>query len=639
MLNTYNYLFFIKDLVSLLTLAAIAYGLGARLCRVIGYKAPHAAHAFIFSSALGLILMSIIYLVQGLCHGLYPIVSYLLTLVLLGIAFGPLNDALKKMPDYLRFMKSNWRGEWILFACLGLAWMLNNLMAVLPPNQADVLLYHLGAPKAWLLSHQIIYIPHNYLSNFPMNLEMHYLNALVLGSDALAVMVHNYFTLLCALAVYAFVRRRHGSLAGSCGAVLFYAIPRVLQVAGWAYVDLGLAFYITVGICGLIEYLSDDEHSPGLLEVSALCLGGAIGVKYTGLLFGLAFGIILLLLARSITRSVTVRKLIEETAVLTGFGILPAIPWFLKNLVMTGNPVYPLAYNLFGGHDWSNELAVNFIAGHTSGAEGFSSIWPKLMEMQGGENPIGMFAIIISLIFLILPHIRYGTRLLSGFGIAYLLGFTVLTHQNLTFLLPVYPIWSIILTLALVRAFKWQTWLPNLFVIFLALIVLMNMGIEMNGGVYNDSFSILSGRKTKADMVGQPRDKMDMFTAMKNMKDKGTRVVFENVGDGYYCTKPYIANTLYDESVLRAALGKAEKVNDIINYLSDCEATHILFRGEPMISKDRKYLFFQTAYLIPEFKTGNYSLYEIGYSRVGQINSENTDIPFNPDGTPEYYPH
>ncbi len=39
-------------------------------------------------------------------------------------------------------------------------------------------------------------------------------------------------------------------------------------------------------------------------------------------------------------------------------------PWLVKNVIDTGNPVYPLAYGLFGGHDWDAALQAKWSAAH-----------------------------------------------------------------------------------------------------------------------------------------------------------------------------------------------------------------------------------------------------------------------------------
>ncbi len=58
-------------------------------------------------------------------------------------------------------------------------------------------------------------------------------------------------------------------------------------------------------------------------------------------------------------------------------GVLPALvgmsitclPWYAKNAVLTGNPVYPLAYSLFGGKGLDAATAVQWTAAHRVSVE------------------------------------------------------------------------------------------------------------------------------------------------------------------------------------------------------------------------------------------------------------------------------
>src|SRR5262249_27223978 len=50
-------------------------------------------------------------------------------------------------------------------------------------------------------------------------------------------------------------------------------------------------------------------------------------------------------------------------AVVLGAGIACG-PWFAKNWVMTGNPVYPLLYRLFDGRNWTPEKNGKWEWGH-----------------------------------------------------------------------------------------------------------------------------------------------------------------------------------------------------------------------------------------------------------------------------------
>ena len=47
-----------------------------------------------------------------------------------------------------------------------------------------------------------------------------------------------------------------------------------------------------------------------------------------------------------------------------GLSIVLFSPWLIRNTIYTGNPVFPLATNLFGRGYWSAESQARFRAGH-----------------------------------------------------------------------------------------------------------------------------------------------------------------------------------------------------------------------------------------------------------------------------------
>src|SRR5207237_10539207 len=83
-----------------------------------------------------------------------------------------------------------------------------------------------------------------------------------------------------------------------------------------------------------------------LWGVAGLLAGGAMACKYPALVSAvLPFGV---LAAVQAVRHRSARILVGYVA---GWAVVMA-PWLGKNLIDTGNPVYPLAYRVFGGQHW-----------------------------------------------------------------------------------------------------------------------------------------------------------------------------------------------------------------------------------------------------------------------------------------------
>src|SRR5262249_24802039 len=139
-------------------------------------------------------------------------------------------------------------------------------------------------------------------------------------------------------------------------ATLAYAtVPVVLWLSGTAYIDVpnGLCAGLGIALAALYCKSLDKKY----LWIAAIMLGLATASKYTGLHTIGAVG--LMLLAYGIKRKQTGEFL--KSAVLLGLlAVAIASPWYIKNVVNTGNPVYPFFYSKLGGHNWSAPQAEEY---------------------------------------------------------------------------------------------------------------------------------------------------------------------------------------------------------------------------------------------------------------------------------------
>lgn len=285
---------------------------------------------------------------------------------------------------------------WVLLGA-GLLYLVTLPYALTPAIQSDELRYHLAAPAAWLAAGRIEYLPHQAFSNFPFLIEMLFMIALALQGAEGAHMIHLAFLESCAVVVallaYLLIRRAgrapssgpHASaegartLAGLTG-VAFAAIPTATLLACWSFVDVATCAYFAAMIyVGALMLVSRNPPPGWLLGVMA---GGAIGTKYLMIPLGLGVALyfaVLLLLSRG--RS-ALRPLLQAV----GVASLLAAPWLVRNTMTTGNPVYPLAWSVFGGDDWSESNAGFYAA--KAAEKGFSAAETRVFRGSDGEGPV-----------------------------------------------------------------------------------------------------------------------------------------------------------------------------------------------------------------------------------------------------------
>ncbi len=245
------------------------------------------------------------------------------------------------------------------------------VLTLAPPSGADwdSLMYHLAAPQQYLRHGHIGELPYDHHSYFPFNMEMLFLWGLALRGPVLAKLFHWLMLPLCCAALVA-IGRRHLSLrAGLLAATLFASIPIVQIEATTAYIDLGLtAFTLLAYLCFANWKTTGDRM--WLISCGVFC-GFCLGTKYLGVLTFAWLGLwILGAMARE--RKWQIKPLLGATllALLLGGG------WYLRNYLWTGNPVYPFAYEIFDGKNWSLEMARQYTLDQK--AYGFGRSWEDL---------------------------------------------------------------------------------------------------------------------------------------------------------------------------------------------------------------------------------------------------------------------
>ncbi len=235
-----------------------------------------------------------------------------------------------------------------LFLALGMALSL----ALLPPTSFDGLLYHLKGPKLFLEAGQIEAYD-IFPLYFPSQFEMLYLFAMALRGDVAAKLLHVVFHFMLAGLVYATARRHLKLQEGWTAVLFFYAMPLVLTLAGWAYNDLGLAFYQMAAVYTLLHWRQTKQFN--WLLLSGALAGLAMGFKYTSFITPLFLaGLVLWNYRRQWKTAV------RPLSFLTLITALVGLPMYIRNWILVGNPVYPFLHDWLGGRFWDAYRAASY---------------------------------------------------------------------------------------------------------------------------------------------------------------------------------------------------------------------------------------------------------------------------------------
>jgi hypothetical protein len=293
----------------------------------------------------GLVTLAIGFVPGGLSGwGLY--VMGVFALIGCAVLFGEIERPFIKKPEGAEMLAP-------LVVAIGALFALFSVLAPSDIMDWDTLAYHLAVPKLWIEAGKIGYIPFIHHSNFPFTVDLLYVWGLRWGGESGAKAFQLAYLLIGAVLVFGLARQRYGTRAGWWATVAFVTVPVVLWEAGSAYIDVAHGLYAGGGILLAALAVADPERRR-LLVPAGLLLGFAAGTKYTGLQTIAAVGLVLVVAG-------LVRKQVGEgfkqAVVVGGLAMLVAAPWFVKNVVNTGNPVYPFFYERLGGHDWDQRRA------------------------------------------------------------------------------------------------------------------------------------------------------------------------------------------------------------------------------------------------------------------------------------------
>lgn len=230
--------------------------------------------------------------------------------------------------------------------------VLVSLIGALAPSTTldwDSLAYHLAVPKMWLAAGQMQFVSFIHHSNFPFAIDNLFLWGLAWGGESGAKAFSVLYLVAALCLVYGIARQRFGEEIAPWVAAGFASVPAVQWLSGTAYLDVAHAAFVGLAIHGLARFAQTRDVA-SILYVG-LGLSGSLASKYTGLQTAAVLGVIFLfLLRRKSGPPIPWRGI--GLAVLSM--VVIAGPWYVRNVVNTGNPVYPFFYSVLGGKNWSD---------------------------------------------------------------------------------------------------------------------------------------------------------------------------------------------------------------------------------------------------------------------------------------------
>jgi len=231
---------------------------------------------------------------------------------------------------------------WIALLVLhGYSW----LCSAPAPAFRDDLIYHLYFPACWLQDHTISIVPQPFgdpaPAYYPCATELLLCLPLGLaGTDMCRLLMQWSYVAVCAMGILRLAEALGGSRgAGALAALSFLVAEPLIWGVRCHVAEVALSCFLTWSVVFVLEFQQRRDWGSHLL----LCvsLGLLMGTKVTGIALSLpvllAFGYVLF----------RCRRVSMALSAATVIAVLGS-PFYLRNLVVVGNPLYPLDWSLLG---------------------------------------------------------------------------------------------------------------------------------------------------------------------------------------------------------------------------------------------------------------------------------------------------
>jgi 4-amino-4-deoxy-L-arabinose transferase-like glycosyltransferase len=441
----------------------------------------------------------------------------------------------------------------VVFFLLGLT------MCFLPPRDYDALEYHLGAPAEYLRAGRIHFLPHNVYSSFPSNMEMLYLFSLSVADlpftgAAVAKTINLFVITLAAASVFCLGREFIGERAGLMAASAFYLHPLTIFVMSDPYVEGGLVLYTVLALHGAVSYAT--TRSPGRAAAAGIAAGLAVGCKYTAAVF-VAVPVVLFvaLVARN-------RKGFAAAAVAACCLAAAFLPWAARNAINTRNPVYPLAYRIFGGAEWSAEQDARFAkahrppeapAGDTPGSDGLHELGRRLFNLLAHRTSGSPFLLVFVPLAFILARERRTILALGFFLWCFSIWFLV-THRVDRFMMPALPALCLLAGIGADRAGSESVVMRFAAAATLAISAALTAAAEhIRLGSLPVAFGLMSEEKWLQTISERTTYSTQAADYINGLPEE-SRILLVGDAQTYYLQRPIVYSVVFNDGAIQALL-------------------------------------------------------------------------------------
>jgi len=484
------------------------------------------------------------------------------------------------------------------------------IAALAPPTAKDTLLYHFALPKAYLAVGGAPEIPYNIAGYYPLGVEMHAVWAMLLGApfgprvgEAAAGATLFLFAPLLVMVVYSWARE-HADPAWAAAAALMVAwVPTVYDVAASAYVDLALAGYTALAVRAFGRWWS--APGPGPLVWVAAGVGGALSIKLSAAFMLLPMAA--LALFRALQRGTdpgaprsAPGTLALSAASALGLGVALASPWYMRNWLRTGSPLFPFYLGMWPAHapGWDLDRsrlyeALFSLYGDARTPLDYVLTPLRLAVAAQPDQPAFYDGVLGFAVVLVLPLLAWALwtkalateQRLAILISACLFGFWLFSSQQLRYLLPALPGVAVATAAAGARiaggtgrVLRWLLLAAG----GLGLLVILAWFLLL------DPLRVVLGGEARETYLRRKLDYYPYYEAVNAELPATAKVwLIDMRRDTYYLERPYFSDFIFEDYTLTRYVHDATRPEEIRAQVEMRGITHLLVRHDVLFDPQR----------------------------------------------------
>jgi 4-amino-4-deoxy-L-arabinose transferase-like glycosyltransferase len=446
----------------------------------------------------------------------------------------------------------------------GAAWALVAVCAVVflaeaptwfaPPVGGDQTKYHLAYPRLYAQAGGLVATPWTFWGQQQWLQNFLYTMAYAVRGENLARLMNAVSGVLAAVALATLVRRHFGRSLGVVAGALYFTLPISWSQMVRSGADTSVVIYAALAVSAWLDW-AKGQRDADLRRAGILC-GLAGGAKVMGLLVPALVGIgILVVMLR---RRIAPVRFVTRAVVFGALAIVMLSPWYVRNVVETGDPLYPFGVKVFGGTHWSVEAGdyldlyySQYRAKEAAQREGEPyagwevvkfpwdlTMHPESFEdgkRQGQDVSPFVFAFLPSL--LLLRRRRWAAVSVAAIGIAYGAIIAVGAWAHPRYVLP-----GVALALAAATPAARALCGRRVFAAVVALTIAGNLVLitRMFRPMWPDQVRVALGRMAPDAFLGKFADRWVFWhQANDQVPATGRVVVLEKIPHPYYIDRPF----------------------------------------------------------------------------------------------------